>query len=167
MLIVEGSYLLNNKAVVLVTWAPFGRGPARWFEAACTSFKTSLPPQAHGQTLQHFEGKSMSLRKRPCVTAKMIAANRANARKSTGPRTEEGKKRVRFNGLRHGQRARSIREAVAAMGGNIADFDSLVNCNIDLFAPETLQELKQAEREALEEWLEEHVDHKTIFFSTD
>ncbi len=53
------------------------------------------------------------------------------------------------------------------MGGNMADFDSLVNCNIDLFAPETLQELKQAEREALEEWLEEHVDHKTIFFSTD
>ena len=109
----------------------------------------------------------MSLRKRPRVTARMIAANRANSRQSTGPRTEEGKKRVRFNGLRHGQRAQSIREAVAALGGDLAEFDSLVNDNIDLFAPDTLEEYEQAEREALEEWLEEHTDNKTIFFSTD
>ena len=36
------------------------------------------------------------------VTDKMRAANRANARKSTGPRTEQGKHNSRRNALRHG-----------------------------------------------------------------
>jgi hypothetical protein len=36
------------------------------------------------------------------VTDKVLAANRANARKSTGPRTKRGKDRARMNALRHG-----------------------------------------------------------------
>jgi hypothetical protein len=36
------------------------------------------------------------------TSAKKIAANRQNARKSTGPRTERGKSQVRRNPLRHG-----------------------------------------------------------------
>ena len=36
------------------------------------------------------------------TSAKKIAANRQNARKSTGPRTERGKSQVRGNALRHG-----------------------------------------------------------------
>jgi DNA transposition AAA+ family ATPase len=36
-----------------------------------------------------------------------LAANRANAQKSTGPRTQAGKLRTRFNSLRHGVYARS------------------------------------------------------------
>jgi hypothetical protein len=36
------------------------------------------------------------------VSASQLQANRANAQKSTGPRTEEGKRRSRLNGLRHG-----------------------------------------------------------------
>src|SRR5262249_19832089 len=38
---------------------------------------------------------------------KQIEANRRNAQKSTGPRTEEGHAAVRFNGLKHGLTAKS------------------------------------------------------------
>ncbi len=44
----------------------------------------------------------MSLRQRRKVTPRMLAANRANAQKSTGPRTASGKARVALNGLKHG-----------------------------------------------------------------
>ena len=46
---------------------------------------------------------SVSLRQRPKVTPRMIAANRANAQKSTGPRTGIGKARVAINALGHGK----------------------------------------------------------------
>jgi len=43
------------------------------------------------------------------ATEAQIAANRANALKSTGPRTAAGKARSAQNALRHGFRARNIR----------------------------------------------------------
>ena len=42
------------------------------------------------------------------ATQKQLEANRQNALKSTGPKTEEGKQAVRFNALRHGLRAGTI-----------------------------------------------------------
>jgi hypothetical protein len=39
---------------------------------------------------------------------KQIAANRANARRSTGPTTEEGKQRSRCNAVRHGLTAETV-----------------------------------------------------------
>jgi len=50
----------------------------------------------------------MSLVKLPASTPARIAANRANAKKSTGPRTPEGKRRIVFNALKHGQRSRDF-----------------------------------------------------------
>jgi hypothetical protein len=44
----------------------------------------------------------MVLRKSPTRTPALLAANRANARKSTGPRRPEGKNRVALSALRHG-----------------------------------------------------------------
>lgn len=41
-------------------------------------------------------------------SARQLRANRANAKKSTGPRTEEGKQRSSMNSLRHGLTARAI-----------------------------------------------------------
>jgi hypothetical protein len=50
----------------------------------------------------------MSLRRPPTVTPALLAANRANARKSTGPRTVEGKDRIVLNALKEGRHARDF-----------------------------------------------------------
>ena len=42
------------------------------------------------------------------ATERQIAANRRNAQKSTGPRTQIGKKRVLVNAYRHGLRSRCL-----------------------------------------------------------
>ena len=47
----------------------------------------------------------MSLRKFPTLTPARLAANRRNARKSTGPRSAWGKAWSRLNGLRSGTRS--------------------------------------------------------------
>jgi hypothetical protein len=47
----------------------------------------------------------MPLRKSPVRTPALLAANRANAQKSTGPRTPRGKARVSFNSFKHGRYA--------------------------------------------------------------
>jgi hypothetical protein len=52
----------------------------------------------------------MSLRKRPTLTPALLEANRANARKSTGPRTVNGKNRVVLNALKNGRHARNLHE---------------------------------------------------------
>ena len=51
---------------------------------------------------------------------KQIEANRFNARKSTGPRTEEGKQRSRQNALRHGLTAETVITALE----NTADYQA-------------------------------------------
>jgi hypothetical protein len=58
----------------------------------------------------------MSLRKSPCPTPASLAARRANALKSTGPRTACGKARVALNALKHGRRAVGLRERLARAG---------------------------------------------------
>ena len=47
----------------------------------------------------------MSLRKPPIFAPAQLAANRRNARKSTGPRTARGKAWSSLNGLRNGSRS--------------------------------------------------------------
>ena len=42
------------------------------------------------------------------VSKRQLEANRLNARRSSGPRTQEGKGRARMNALRHGLTAKSI-----------------------------------------------------------
>ena len=58
------------------------------------------------------------------ATDKQVAANRANARKSTGPRTEAGRRRAAQNALRHGlsipqERDPAVRERTLHLADSI------------------------------------------------
>jgi hypothetical protein len=58
----------------------------------------------------------MPLRKSPVRTPALVAANRANSLKSTGPRTPRGKARVCLNALKHGRHARRLPEKLVRAG---------------------------------------------------
>ncbi len=57
-------------------------------------------------------GCAMSLIKSLALTPAKLAANRANARRSTGPRTPQVRQRTRLNALKHGLRSRSFARTV-------------------------------------------------------
>jgi hypothetical protein len=57
----------------------------------------------------------MSLRKSPTLTPALLAANRRNAQKSTGPRTRRGKAWSSLNRMKEGGRSRDYREFFRAL----------------------------------------------------
>ena len=57
----------------------------------------------------------MSLRKSPARTPALVAANRRNARKSTGPKTARGKAWSRLNHLQDGGHSREYRRFYDAL----------------------------------------------------
>src|SRR5437899_1406039 len=65
------------------------------------------------------------------ATPAQVTANRANAQKSTGPRTEEGKVVCRFNALKHGLDADSI----LLPGEDAAEYEDVVTAYRDQFQP--------------------------------
>src|SRR5262245_45086007 len=75
------------------------------------------------------------------ATEKQVAANRQNAKNSTGPRTEAGKRRSRRNALRHGLTAETVIEvhedarAYGALQRAVsADYRPRTNFEIELMA---------------------------------
>ncbi len=64
----------------------------------------------------------MPLVKSPRMTPAKLAANRANARKCTGPRTPEGKRRVMLNALKHGRYARTEKLIQAGADAGLLDW---------------------------------------------
>ena len=70
------------------------------------------------------------------ATPAQIVANRANAQKSTGPRSAEGKAASRFNALKHGLDARSA----VLPGENPDDYQALADAYDADFQPATPEE---------------------------
>ena len=69
-------------------------------------------------------------------SALKIAANRRNALKSTGPRTEAGKRRVALNPRRHGLIPEELEQQLEARGESLRDFRRLHRDLIAIFHPE-------------------------------
>jgi hypothetical protein len=82
------------------------------------------------------------------ATDRQIAANRLNARKSTGPRTAEGRERVRRNAVRHGLTARTV---VAAFEDE-NEFKAFTNRITSDYAPTSPLSLELAQRLAALLW---------------
>ena len=82
-------------------------------------------------------------------TPAQIAANRANAQKSTGPRTPKGKAASRFNGLKHGLDAASI----VIPGEDPADYEALADDFRREFHPSSALEHHHVETIIRSAWL--------------
>jgi len=68
----------------------------------------------------------MSLRKKPTITAKRIAASQTNGRRSRGPATREGRERIRDANTRHGFYSQAEGVALRASGEKPEEFDAVV-----------------------------------------
>jgi hypothetical protein len=97
-------------------------------------------------------------RRRRCYpfSEKRLAANRANARRSTGPRTRLGKERARLNAVRHGLRAAlpagQTPEIARALGEDSSEFRSLHLGFFEELRPQNGVERQIVERAARAAW---------------
>ena len=82
------------------------------------------------------------------ASAKQIAANRANALKSTGPRTASGKLASSKNALIHGLLSREM----LVGGEDPADYDALLDSLVADFAPHGANEQMLVEKLAIALW---------------
>jgi hypothetical protein len=82
------------------------------------------------------------------ATALQMAANRRNAKRSTGPRTAEGKQAVRLNAVKHGMTAKVI---VLGQESD-ADYQEIRAALIHDYAPATSQELMLVDQIAAGYW---------------
>ncbi len=92
----------------------------------------------------------MSLRKSPKLTPAKRAANRANAQRSTGPRTAAGKGRVALNALQHGRYSGGFRENLTKAKEDI-EFLEWIKMH-EAFLPVGRRERGQAELLGREVW---------------
>ncbi|MGA9884879.1 MAG: hypothetical protein WBQ34_14275 [Candidatus Acidiferrales bacterium] len=69
------------------------------------------------------------------VSDRKLAANRENAKKSTGPRTERGKARSSQNAYRHGFFAKPLYPTAAQVTQDRSDYDSMVDGLLEHYQP--------------------------------
>lgn len=82
------------------------------------------------------------------ATEKQLAANLANAQKSTGPCTPEGKAKSSMNGIRHGLLARTV----VLQGESEERFNETLQDLLDEFQPATATEYLLVENMAVAHW---------------
>jgi len=76
----------------------------------------------------------------PALSPRRLAARRANAKKSTGPRTPEGKAAMRLNALKHGFFAGDVVNPVLDGPARAEEFNSILDALLEEFQPESARE---------------------------
>ncbi len=95
-------------------------------------------------------------------TEKQIEANRRNAQKSTGPRTEEGRAAVRLNGIKHGLTA----ETLVLPGESQSEFHELLDSLEAEHRPTTPTEELLVRQMAMASWRLRRLYHiEAAFFA--
>ncbi len=100
----------------------------------------------------------MSLTKKPTMTARKIAANRANGSNSRGPRTAQGRERSRAAHLTHGLYSKEQQAALTALGENPEQFAELLEGVCQEFSPTSRLQEMLALRLARALWLMDRTD---------
>ena len=97
----------------------------------------------------------MPLRKSPTRTPEFLAANRRNAKKSTGPRTQEGKALAALNALKHGGYAQQLPEMLQSAGhqGSVELYHRVRGEITDTFAAGQPLGERQVDQLAAQVWL--------------
>jgi len=96
------------------------------------------------------------------ASKRQIAANRLNAKKSTGPRTPEGRAAVRLNGVKHGLQA----ETLILPGENQSDFADLRHSFEAEHQPATPDADAQVRELAVSTWRLNRLDHSEASLTT-
>jgi hypothetical protein len=86
------------------------------------------------------------------ISPRKLAANQQNARRSTGPRTPEGKARVRHNALKHGLLAKEVIVPLGDEREKRAVFDHLLDDLCQHYAPVGPIEAMLVDRIAVAYW---------------
>jgi len=84
----------------------------------------------------------------PATSPARVAANRTNARRSTGPRTPAGKRRASRNATTHGVFCADV----VLPGENASLFREIRNQHLDAFRPQTIVELALVDRVVAATW---------------
>ena len=82
------------------------------------------------------------------ATKKQTAANRRNAKRSTGPKTPGGKAASSMNALRHGLRARTV----VLPGESREEFDRIHGALEDQYRPQNPRERHLVDQAAIAQW---------------
>ena len=82
------------------------------------------------------------------ISDKQLAANRANAQHSTGPKTAEGKSRARYNGTKHGLTGRTV----VLPWEDLEEYKRFSEELVESFAPKTPFERQLAQTVADAQW---------------
>ena len=76
----------------------------------------------------------------PALSPRRLAARRANAQKSTGPRTPEGKTVVSLNALKHGFFSSDVVNPILDGPARAEEFNSILNALLEDFQPQSARE---------------------------